>query len=79
MKMLLHNMEGVPKLVASLLYGSGLRRNEAVRLRLAAKEFRLLEPRHLRAALTGIVPGPKEKQVLKDMMTEGDPTNKIFL
>jgi hypothetical protein len=31
-----------------------IREPEAVRLRLAAKEFRLLEPRHLRAALTGI-------------------------
>ena len=32
----------------------------------------------LEASLTGIVPGPQEKQVLKDMLTEGDPTNKIF-
>ena len=30
-KTLLHNVEGIPKLVASLLYGSGLRRNEAMR------------------------------------------------
>jgi 3-hydroxybutyryl-CoA dehydratase len=33
----------------------------------------------LRAVLTGIVPGDREKQVMKDMMTEGDPTNKISL
>ena len=39
MKTLLHNMEGVPKLVASLLYGSGLRRNEAVRLRVKDVDF----------------------------------------
>ena len=39
MKTFLHNMEGVPKLVASLLYGSGLRRNEAVRLRVKDVDF----------------------------------------
>ncbi len=33
----------------------------------------------LKAALTGIVPGTREKQVLQDMMAEGDPTNKISL
>jgi 3-hydroxybutyryl-CoA dehydratase len=31
----------------------------------------------LEAVLTGIVPGEKEKKVLKDMLTEGDPTNKF--
>lgn len=31
----------------------------------------------LEAVLTGIVPGDQEKQVMKDMITEGDPTNKI--
>jgi integrase len=39
MKPLLHNMDGVPKLVASLLYGSGLRRNEALRLRVKDVDF----------------------------------------
>jgi len=39
MKALLHSMEGVPKLVASLLYGSGLRRSEAVRLRVKDVDF----------------------------------------
>jgi 3-hydroxybutyryl-CoA dehydratase len=33
----------------------------------------------LEAVLIGIVPGAQEKQVMKDMMTEGDPTNKISL
>ncbi len=32
----------------------------------------------LDAVLTGIVPGVRERQVLKDMLAEGDPTNKIF-
>jgi 3-hydroxybutyryl-CoA dehydratase len=31
----------------------------------------------LEAVLTGIVPGDQEKKVLKDMLAEGDPTNKI--
>jgi len=31
----------------------------------------------LEAVLTGIVPGVREKKVLKDMLAEGDPTNKI--
>lgn len=31
----------------------------------------------LKAALAGIVPGTREKQILQDMMAEGDPTNKI--
>jgi 3-hydroxybutyryl-CoA dehydratase len=30
----------------------------------------------LEAVLEGIVPGEKEKKVLKDMLTEGDPTNQ---
>ena len=29
------------------------------------------------AYLTGIIPGPPEKQVLSSMMAEGDPTNKF--
>ncbi len=33
----------------------------------------------LEAVLTGIVPGVREKKVLKDMLAEGDPTNKISL
>jgi integron integrase len=36
---LLHKMEGTSLLVASLLYGSGLRRNEAVRLRVKDIDF----------------------------------------
>jgi acyl dehydratase len=32
--------------------------------------------RVLEAFLTGIIPGPEEKQVLKVMLAEGDPTNK---
>ncbi len=36
---LLNNMEGTSQLVASLLYGSGLRRNEAVRLRVKDIDF----------------------------------------
>jgi integron integrase len=39
MMKLLHNMEGTSRLVASLLYGSGLRRNEAVRLRVKDVDF----------------------------------------
>ncbi len=31
----------------------------------------------LEAVVTGIVPGAQEKQVMKDMLAEGDPTNKI--
>jgi acyl dehydratase len=31
----------------------------------------------LEALLTGIIPGAEEKQVLKVMLAEGDPTNKI--
>ncbi len=31
----------------------------------------------LEAVLMGIVPGDQEKQVLKDMLAEGDPTNKF--
>ena len=31
----------------------------------------------LEAEVTGIVPGTQEKQVMKDMLAEGDPTNKI--
>jgi acyl dehydratase len=30
----------------------------------------------LRSELSGIVPGPEEIRVLKDMVSEGDPTNK---
>lgn len=33
----------------------------------------------LEAVLFGIVPGSREKQVMKDMIAEGDPTNKISL
>ena len=33
----------------------------------------------LEAILTGIVPGVREKQVMKDMLDEGDPTNRISL
>ena len=32
----------------------------------------------LEAALMGIVPGTKEKQIMKDMVDKGDPTNKIL-
>lgn len=38
-KRLLHNLKGTPQLIASLLYGSGLRRNEAVRLRVKDIDF----------------------------------------
>ena len=31
----------------------------------------------LEAFLTGIVPGVREKQVMKDMLEKGDPTNKV--
>jgi 3-hydroxybutyryl-CoA dehydratase len=31
----------------------------------------------LEASLTGIIPGPPEQQVLKAMIAEGDPTNKL--
>jgi acyl dehydratase len=31
----------------------------------------------LQAVLFGIIPGRQEKQVLTDMMSEGDPTNKV--
>jgi 3-hydroxybutyryl-CoA dehydratase len=31
----------------------------------------------LESVITGIVPGTQEKQVMNDMMSEGDPTNKI--
>lgn len=31
----------------------------------------------LEGALTGIVPGPQEQQVMKTMVAEGDPTNKV--
>jgi 3-hydroxybutyryl-CoA dehydratase len=31
----------------------------------------------LESVITGFVPGTQEKQVMKNMMTEGDPTNKI--
>lgn len=31
----------------------------------------------LQAVLTGIVPGDQEQKVIKDMLAEGDPTNKI--
>lgn len=33
----------------------------------------------LEAVLFGIVPGNQEKKVLKDMIAEGDPTNKISI
>jgi integron integrase len=39
MMQLLTNLKGTPLLVASLLYGSGLRRNEAVRLRVKDIDF----------------------------------------
>ena len=39
MNRLLRNLTGIPLLVASLLYGSGLRRNEAVRLRVKDLDF----------------------------------------
>jgi len=39
MTKLLHNMEGTSQLVASLLYGSGLRRSEAARLRVKDVDF----------------------------------------
>lgn len=32
----------------------------------------------LKGIVTGIVPGSQEKQVMKDMIAEGDPTNKIL-
>jgi len=31
----------------------------------------------LEASLTGIVPGDRERQVLREMVAEGDPTNRI--
>ena len=31
----------------------------------------------LEAVVTGIVPGAQEKQVMKDMLAEGDPTNMV--
>ena len=31
------------------------------------------------AVVTGVVPGTQEKQVMKDMLAEGDPTNKISM
>jgi acyl dehydratase len=31
----------------------------------------------LEGILTGIIPGSREKQVLKTMLAEGDPTNKV--
>ena len=31
----------------------------------------------LEAVVTGFVPGAQEKQVMKDMLAEGDPTNKL--
>lgn len=39
MAQLLRNLNGISQLVASLLYGSGLRRNEAVRLRVKDLDF----------------------------------------
>ncbi|MGD8348812.1 MAG: integron integrase [Gammaproteobacteria bacterium] len=39
MERLLNRMSGTPRLIASLLYGSGLRRNEAVRLRVKDIDF----------------------------------------
>ena len=33
----------------------------------------------LEAILIGIIPGTQEKKVMKEMMDEGDPTNKISL
>jgi integron integrase len=38
-QVILHNLQGIPKLVASLLYGSGLRLLEAVRLRIQDIDF----------------------------------------
>ena len=31
----------------------------------------------LEASLTGIVPGDAERQVLREMVAEGDPTNRL--
>lgn len=31
----------------------------------------------LEATLTGIIPGPQEREVLKAMLAEGDPSNKV--
>lgn len=31
----------------------------------------------LQSVLTGIIPGNRERQVMKDMVTEGDPTNRL--
>ena len=31
----------------------------------------------IEASITGIVPGPPERQVMQTMMAEGDPTNKL--
>jgi 3-hydroxybutyryl-CoA dehydratase len=31
----------------------------------------------LEAVITGVVPGDREKRIMKDMLTEGDPTNRI--
>ena len=31
----------------------------------------------MEATITGIIPGTEEKQVMSDMVAEGDPTNKI--
>jgi hypothetical protein len=33
----------------------------------------------LEAVLIGILPSTKEKNVMKEMVTKGDPTNKISL
>jgi hypothetical protein len=31
----------------------------------------------LEATLTGFIPGAREREVITEMMTEGDPTNKL--
>jgi 3-hydroxybutyryl-CoA dehydratase len=31
----------------------------------------------LEAVITGVVPGDREKRIMKDMLAEGDPTNRI--
>lgn len=33
----------------------------------------------IESVLTGIVPGVQEKQVMRDMLSKGDPTNKLSL
>ena len=60
---LLNNLSGIPLLVASLLYGSGLRRNEAVRLRVKDLDFEHHQVQAIVGALQAVQHAAEDRRV----------------